>query len=340
MMLSTHFSNKKIFNRFSIVWFVLGAAMVLFLVLVFKNDGNLTAQVVRQNNSSYHFIKPFLYTEYDSPDYGKELFEFEKDIHDGVNEIISQNPEITTSFYFKDLTNPSWIGINHEEKFIPASLLKVPRLIAYYKLREKEPGLFERQFKYAGEDLNSMKTLGPKGNVVPGGTYSIQQLLEEMIVNSDNNAYEMLRIYKPGAMKSIFEDLDAPFLDDPELRSKQDFLTVDKVSKFFLVLYNATYLTRDDSEEALELLSKANFNDGIRIEAGKPFPISHKFGERIIGSPNSIQVAEFHDCGILYYQPKPYILCVMTKGKDIGEQVKITKNISQKVYEIVSEHYQ
>ncbi len=335
------FINKTVLNRYSLLWVAVGVMATLGLSALFsRNKEAPLAAVVRQGNSNFKFIKPVLYTEYNDPNYGKKLFEFEKRIHNEVEMIISQKTETTTSFYFKDLTNPSWVAINQEEKFTPASLIKVPRLIAYHKLKESDPELFNMKLQFTGDDLNNQKSLGPKGNIIPDGVYSIKELLEEMIVNSDNNAYEMLRRYKPGSMKKIFEDLDTPFIDDPAQRSKEDFVTVDKMSKFFLVLYNATYLSKESSEEALELLSRTSFNDGIRIETDASFPISHKFGEKRIFTENLIvKEAQFHDCGIFYYAPKPYIMCIMTKGKNMDDQIKTTREISQKVFEVVSEHY-
>ncbi len=333
--------GKKIFNWYTLASLILGVLLTLGLFASLNNNEDDTqAQIIRDHNSNYKFIKPVLYTEYDDPDYGKKLFEFEKRIHDEVNGIISQKPETTTSFYFKDLTNPSWVAINQEEKYTPASMIKVPRLIAYYKLKESEPDLFNTTLQFTGDDLNDLKSLGPKGNIAPNGVYTIGELLQEMIINSDNNAYEMLRRYRPGSMKKIFEDLDTPFIDDPIERSKEDFVTVDKMSKFFLVLYNATYLSKESSEQALELLSKTSFNDGVKIETDKPFPISHKFGEkRVFTETSIIKEAQFHDCGIFYYPAKPYIMCVMTKGKSIEDQVQTTQEISQKVFDIVSENY-
>ena len=43
-----------------------------------------------------------------------------------------------------------------------------------------------------------------------------------------------------------------------------------------------------------------------------------------------------HDCGIIYYKPQPYVLCVMTRGEDPAWLAGVVKDISRLVYAEVS----
>lgn len=54
--------------------------------------------------------------------------------------------------------------------------------------------------------------------------------------------------------------------------------------------------------------------------------VAHKFREREAGSDQQL-----HDCVIVYYQPDPYILCVMTRRKDINDLAPVIQNISKQV---------
>jgi hypothetical protein len=41
---------------------------------------------------------------------------------------------------------------------------------------------------------------------------------------------------------------------------------------------------------------------------------------------------QLHDCGIVYYPHKPYLLCVMTRGKSSDDNSKMIAEISKLVY--------
>lgn len=291
---------------------------------------------IRQTNTAFTFIKPLLNSEYASKEESAQRYPYIDNIQTSVSTYLSQHRTINTGVYYLDLTNSAWTGINETDRFVPASLLKVPMIISYYKLRESEPGLFTNKINFAGPDYNSVKNLGAPGNIKPGQTYSVEELLREMIINSDNNALELLYTYRKDALSTIFKDLDAPLPDNQKDIALTDYLSPKEDSKFFLVLYNASYLDRRSSEEVLRILSETNFKDGI--VAGTPLNtlVSHKFGERIIEEDGVPTGEEFHDCGIVYYPGKPYFLCVMTKGNNLEEQQKVARDISKEVFEIVS----
>lgn len=67
------------------------------------------------------------------------------------------------------------------------------------------------------------------------------------------------------------------------------------------------------------------------LTAGIPnnYEISHKFGERQYLSTGEKQL---HDCGIIYIPKKPYLLCVMTRGKNFDDLANTIKLISKTVF--------
>jgi len=72
------------------------------------------------------------------------------------------------------------------------------------------------------------------------------------------------------------------------------------------VLYNATYLDRDLSEKALELLANSNFKLGLRAGVSPTVTVADKYGERTAFDPQgNVQYRELHDCGIVYDQNGP-----------------------------------
>lgn len=102
------------------------------------------------------------------------------------------------------------------------------------------------------------------------------------------------------------------------------------------VLFNATYLNDANSEKALVLLSKATFDKGLTAGVPSTIVVSHKFGEHVNGADGVINSVELHDCGIVYYPKNPYLLCVMTRGKNINDLQNTIKEISNTVYTVIA----
>lgn len=291
---------------------------------------------IRQNNTTYTFIKPLLNSEYDSKEESAQQYPYLDDIQSAANGILNKHHNISTGVYFRDLTNSAWTGLNESDKFVPASLLKVPMIISYYKLLETEPTLFDEKIIFSGTNLNDLKNLGERGNIQPGNTYAVKELLHEMITNSDNNALELLYEFRKDALPTVFKDLDTPLPDSKTDIALSDYLSPQEDSKFFLVLYNASYLDRKSSEEVLRTLSETYFKNGIVAGTPPNTLVSHKFGERVVEENGVRTGQEFHDCGIIYYPGKPYFLCVMTKGNNLEDQQAVARDISSEVFRVVS----
>jgi beta-lactamase class A len=100
-------------------------------------------------------------------------------------------------------------------------------------------------------------------------------------------------------------------------------------SRFFRVLYNSTYLSRTMSEYALELLSRGSFSDGLPAGVPNGVLVAHQFGERTHPATGERQL---HDCGIVYAPTRPYLLCVMTRGKEFKQLASVISDISREVY--------
>ena len=93
------------------------------------------------------------------------------------------------------------------------------------------------------------------------------------------------------------------------------------------------------SEKALKILNNAILENS-RLVAGLPsdVKISHKFGERE-AKENGVTIQQLHDCGIVYYPKYPYLICIMTKGKDFNKLSGVIADISKIVYGEVSDKY-
>lgn len=291
------------------------------------NPGD-SAYSVRQNG--YNYINPLLECEVEASQ-RTNLFSFKKRVADFIKEKIGNKEIMSASVYMRDLNNGPWFGINEKENFYPASLLKVPILMAYFKEAEKNPRLLEEKvvFNKHGESENLSQNFKPAESMVFGQSYPVSDLLRRMIVFSDNKALDLLSLKISGqALDRTYHDLG---LSLPNIRTSDDFMSVKDYASFFRILFNATYLNRDYSEKALEILSQSDFKGGIVAGVDKEVKVAHKFGEREIVI-NGQQINQLHDCGIIYSQNFPYLLCVMTRGLDFEAMAGAIKNISRIVY--------
>ena len=234
--------------------------------------------------------------------------------------------------YFRDLQNGPIFGISELEHFAPASLLKVPILIAVLKYAEEYPQVLQEKIGLSDAIPKGQNEFDPRKTLEPRKTYSIEEVLRRMIVYSDNSSKELLRNYLEGISPGI---IDQTFIDlgiSLQNADGSQYIRVKSYASLFRALFNASYLNREMSQKALDLLAQAEFEDGVVAGVPKGILVAHKFGFLDIAENQR----QLHDCGIIYEPKTPYLLCVMTRGKDAPTLMSIISKISEAVYAEVS----
>lgn len=239
------------------------------------------------------------------------------------------------SIYYRDLKNGPWYGIGQDELFSTASLMKVPIMMAILSIAKYNPNYLLQEIKFdLGTDQNKNLFIVAPVKLVRGQSYSINELVRNMIVYSDNNALLALKNSLPtDIFYKAYADLGVKI---PEGKEVQDLtMSVKEYASFFRILFNATYLGKAMSQKALKLLTEVNFKDGIVAGVPSNIVVAHKFGERSIfkGTSKKTGDYQFHECGIIYYPNRPYILAVMTRGQDFKYLISVIRDVSKLVYE-------
>ncbi len=286
--------------------------------------------------TGYEYISPLLDAEPRIMSKSKDLLDMENNVKYLANNIID-NPDkygvSHISIYFKEFSSGAWIGINENEIFSPASLLKIPLMMAYYKVSETDSTYLNKKIEYIpllGEE-NLKQNIDPTKYLEKGTFYTLDDLINRMIMYSDNLSYNLLlNNMKEENKKEVYSDLGIKFPTEPD---SSDFMTVKEYASFFRILYNASYLNKDMSSKALKLLTEVAFDNGITAPIPKSIKVAHKFGER--GYPDN-NIKQLHDCGIVYLPRKPYLLCVMTRGDQMENLEKTIQNISQFIYKSIN----
>lgn len=310
----------------------------VILGVVFSRHTHQEQSDQRLNSYQYTYINPLLDHEISnsSPLLNREVVSLKNAIEDATEDAIEQGMVNKASVYYRDLNNGPWFSTGEENQFKAASLFKIPVMIAIYKQAESDPSLLEKQVPYTKEFENIVQQHidGNDKTIQLGQTYTVQQLIESMIINSDNIAsYLLLEQIDPALVTQVFNDLA---LESPDSKVKST-ITPQKYSTFLRVLYNATYLNKEYSEKALELLSHTTFSYGIRAVLPPETKASVKFGIAV----NELNEKQLHECGIIYWdRHRPHIICIMTTGNDYLTMANFIKNTTSLVQEAVYEKVQ
>jgi beta-lactamase class A len=223
------------------------------------------------------------------------------------------------------------VVIGEDLGFTPASLFKLPVVLAVLKLSERDQSLLDRRLLFMMPDDEFTQQIAPDRTLVPGQEYTVRQLVEQTLTESDNSAVNLLHGLLPGDLVfETFRDLELPV---PTRDHIENFYKVREYAAFLRTLYNASYLSPEKSEWAMELLADARFRDGIVAGVPDTIRVAHKFGERHLydGPPGTHQ--QLHDCGIVYFPGHPYLLCVMTRGESLPVLGGVIRDISAAVYD-------
>lgn len=294
-------------------------------------------QSIREHTDKYTFIRPLLAVNrtnisIPSPAYAA--------LSQNVQNFIAgqkKSGDLTTaSVYFIDYgDNSGSFALNEKEPYAPASLLKVVVMIAYLKRADSDPSILQQELVYhpsVAQSLQSVPFESPSDLIV-GKAYPISSLINAMIADSDNGAMNLLvDSLESEYLNTVYEDIG---LEGPE-DSAPYTISANDYSLLLRVLFNGTYLSSENSEKALSILSKATFKDGLVAGVPAGTVVAHKFGEHIETAGEKIGSIELHDCGFVYPKQGPYLLCVMTRGQNLETLKATISGISKIVYSEIS----
>ncbi|HPY08991.1 MAG: serine hydrolase [Patescibacteria group bacterium] len=288
--------------------------------------------IIKRNKyqANYKYISPLLectLSKVETP----VISSLKNDLNQYIAKVKKENNVSDVAVYLHDLNSDNWLGINLSSKFSPASLLKVPILIAFLKVAETNPEILKQTVTINNPNIPVINpNITPFKSIQANETYTIEELINYTIHYSDNYAANTLvSLIDPQILTKVYTDIG---LQTPGSEGEENFMTVADYSTFFEILYNASYLNKEMSEKALEILTKSTFNYGLVSGVPAEVEVAHKFGERIYEN-----FKQLHDCGIVYKENNPYLLCIMTRGKmtdgdNFNDLAIVIKKISEKVY--------
>jgi beta-lactamase class A len=231
------------------------------------------------------------------------------------------------SVYIREFDKRGWMAINKVEQYHPASLMKVPLMICILQMAQANPDLLKQELVFDKPGNTEINTqFYTMHSIEPGKKYTVHELHYYMIANSDNNATWLLASrFDNRLFKKLFADFCLP---EPTEDDVKFTLTAKETSVFFKSIYTASCVSPEYSEYAAELMSNCTFKDGFV----KGFPNTkmwHKFGEW----RNAGHDYELHEAGVVFIKDKPYLITVMTRGKDTAKLAEAIRAVCGKIYD-------
>ena len=284
--------------------------------------------VIRE--SDFSLVKPLLLVNVGCE--SRELAPLKNAVSSLIQSMKGEGSLSRAGVYFKELNSVRWTTVNETELFYPGSLLKVALAINILKLSESNPSLLDKKIVY-DHRVDLKVTEAPKNPLIPGNEYTVRELIDAAIADSNNDAVTLLfEVFDKKLYADMFSEIGIPI---PELTDTYYQFTATDFSKFFRILYNATYLNHDNSEYCMNLLLRCNFKKGISRDLPASVRVAHKFGERYTADA---KLTQFHEAGVVYAGGKPYVISIMTEGLNHDQLMDCVARISKLVYDLNSKN--
>lgn len=261
-------------------------------------------------------------------------------LHEKIDKIVQSEKNARhidrASVFFRDLNTRRWFGVDDTDAYYPGSLVKLPLAMAYYKLAELQPGILDEKLAIPKDVVvegNADQHYPPLDPLSAGTTYPISELIRHMLVYSDNTPFSPLMETGKLFVSKAFHDLGVEEIRDGDVVTGWTS-SVRTYAGALRSLYNASYLDAEYSNKVLYMLSQSTFTGGIVSGVPRNVKVAHKFGEGTgVTSDDQTVNHTLNDCGVVYKPNNPFVICIMTEGKDFSQMEKVIQNITKESYD-------
>jgi beta-lactamase class A len=248
-----------------------------------------------------------------------------QDLRDYLEDLGKKYPD-SISIYYEQINSGANISINKDLRLYPASLTKLAQAIIVTKKVEEKTLSWNQKLKTEPSDLSDES--GNLYKTIRGQSLTVEELMKELLVNSDNTANNIFKHHLDASDYLKFQD--ATGLRD--LYNEKGYISAKEYTRILRVLYTSSYLEPENSQKILQYLSEATFHDYLSQGIPDEIKFAHKYGEN-----KNYNI--FSDSGIVYVKNKPYMITVMIKGKDGSKETRdgavgLMKEISEHAYAV------
>jgi beta-lactamase class A len=213
-------------------------------------------------------------------------------------------------YVVKDLRTGRVVEYNAAELFPSASLIKLPILAAAFQAAEEgkltlsAPVTLRRQDRRGGSGILKLASAG--------SIFTVRELLDYMIIYSDNTATELIiQMLGYDYLQKTFARLG---LEDTAIRPDGFRLSVRCIAddnmtsprdmaRLLEKIYQRELVSAEASEQMLDILKHQRLRDRLPRFLPAGWEIAHKTG---------LLRRACHDCGIVFSPAGDYLICVLT----------------------------
>ncbi len=220
----------------------------------------------------------------------------------------------------KDLDNNWRIRLNQDQMFPSASLVKIPIMAACFNAASQ--GKLDLAEVVVLRGADKVGGSGKLKAMTAGSSWTVEQLIELMVTQSDNTAANILidRLgfdYLNGYFKQIgltHTNLSRKMMDFRYRgQGVENYTTAADITHVLELIYQRRFPDPRVSEQCLALLKSQKVNDRIPAKLPPDVVVAHKTGlERFV----------CHDAGIVFTRQGDYLICVLTRSKGSFKQAK------------------
>lgn len=218
--------------------------------------------------------------------------------------------------YVVRLENGSSYGVNEDEIFEAASLIKLPVMVAMYM--EEEAGNLDLEEKYTLKETDKIGGSGSLSGKPAGYTLTYRDLIRLMGKQSDNTAFNIARNLL--GEEKINEVINQIGTTNTSLETNET--TPHDVGIYFEELWKGNIISLENSDELLEFMTDTIYEDHLAAGVLENIPVAHKYGR---------EVHVVNDAGIVMAD-RPFVLVIMSKGVVESEADETFPELTRVVY--------
>lgn len=237
------------------------------------------------------------------------------------------NAPYACAMYYVDLETGLSLTYNPDRMFAGASLVKAEYLMMIFEMIENGELSYENLYTYTSANKRGGTTKIPQ-DFKYGDKLTLKQIIEYVVWHSDNTGFNMLQVYA----RSLW-DLG------PWAKNRYgttfyyegcNWLNARGVAECWKEIYQRYKAGDENYTWYVSLLLEANENKFIRgglpkdAEGNAIYDVAHKYGMDINAS---------NDAAIVFYEGRPYFLCILTDYIGINTQ-SFMNSISSEVFKL------
>lgn len=285
----------------------MGLAFKRFLfplaVLSAFGSGLLIPEAVERLGEAFHTPPEETYSPYITPDPRWISMNVQ------LNDLATRYSGVV-GLYVKDLRRGFEYAYNADQPFPSASLIKIPIMAATFLGVQEGRVSLQQRIRMAWQDKRGGS--GQLRRFRPGRSFTVEELLRRMMVDSDNTAAQMLvsylgfeylnRAFERFGLRETRIHPEGLTLIDGKVRN-ENYTTPREMAFFLERIYRRELVSQEASDNMIGIMKSVRFRDRLARYLPREWEFAHKTG---------LLRQACHDVGIVFSPEGEFLVCVLT----------------------------